>query len=376
MLDFVVIQITIIQTRRYIMDSLLSLGGSAIIWLGIIFCISQSAMFSGLNLAFFSLSRLQLEMEVSQGNEQAKQILNLRQDSNFLLTTILWGNVGINVLLTLLSDSVLAGLTAFAFSTGFITIFGEILPQAYFSRNAMRMASILSPALKFYQIILFPVAKPSALLLDGWLGKEGIDYLGEKDLRNVIKQHVEAEEADVDHVEGIGALNFLAIDDVKVSDEGEIVTESSIIKLPTKLDFPIFPTFSCDESDDLLKRIHASGHKWVVLANEQGKPFLLLDADGALRAALFDKEQTFDLYDFCHRPLILTDDKVTLGEVISHLKGKESLGVKHDAAIKFDAVLVWTEQPRIITGADILGRLLKGINATPSQPKKTEIDKV
>ena len=48
----------------------------------------------------------------------------MRRDSNFLLTTILWGNVGVNVLLTLLSDSVLAGLAAFLFSTVVITVFG------------------------------------------------------------------------------------------------------------------------------------------------------------------------------------------------------------------------------------------------------------
>jgi CBS domain containing-hemolysin-like protein len=40
------------------------------------------------------------------------------------------------VLLTLLSDSVLAGLGAFGFSAIVITIFGEIVPQAYFSRHA------------------------------------------------------------------------------------------------------------------------------------------------------------------------------------------------------------------------------------------------
>ena len=67
------------------------------LWLGIVFCISQSAIFSGLNLAFFSLSRLQLEVESTKGNKDAKKILALRGDSNFLLTTILWGNVGINV---------------------------------------------------------------------------------------------------------------------------------------------------------------------------------------------------------------------------------------------------------------------------------------
>jgi CBS domain containing-hemolysin-like protein len=88
-----------------------------VIWLAIALCISQSAIFSGLNIALFSLSRLQLEVESAKGNVAAKKVLALRSDSNFLLTTILWGNVGINVLLTLLSASALAGISAFLFST-------------------------------------------------------------------------------------------------------------------------------------------------------------------------------------------------------------------------------------------------------------------
>lgn len=350
----------------------MSFSADFFIWLGIAFCISQSAMFSGLNLAFFSLSRLQLEVEVKHGNQAAEKILKLRQDSNFLLTTILWGNVGINVLLTLLSDSVLAGFSAFAFSTGFITIFGEIMPQAYFSRNAMKMASVLSPVLRIYQWLLFIVAKPSALILDGWLGKEGIDYLREKDLRKMIKQHVEAEEADVDHVEGIGALNFLALDDVKVSDEGEPVEPSSIISLPSKLDLPIFPTFECSPQDELLKRINESGHKWVVLTDETNQPQLILDADGALRAALFSPTESIDLYHFCHRPLIIQDENTTLDDVISHLKIQDARISIHEGVIDFDAVLVWTSSPRIITGADILGRLLKGIQAEAQVLRNTD----
>ncbi|NIQ31706.1 MAG: DUF21 domain-containing protein, partial [Acidobacteria bacterium] len=79
-------------------------------WAGIAFCLSQSAMFSGLNLAFFSVSRLQLEAEAEQGNAAALRVLRLRDDANFLLCTILWGNVSVNVLLALLSESVLAGV--------------------------------------------------------------------------------------------------------------------------------------------------------------------------------------------------------------------------------------------------------------------------
>ena len=113
---------------------------NTLVWLGIGFCVTQSAMFSGLNLAFFSISKLRLEIEEKKNNRHAVKIARLRKDSNFLLTTILWGNVGINVLLTLLSNSVMAGVAAFMFSTFIITFLGEIMPQAYFSRHAMQTA--------------------------------------------------------------------------------------------------------------------------------------------------------------------------------------------------------------------------------------------
>jgi CBS domain containing-hemolysin-like protein len=72
-------------------------------------------MFSGMNLALFSIGRLRQEVEASLGNRDASKILDLRNDSNFLLTTVLWRNVGINVLLTLLSNSVLIEISAFFF---------------------------------------------------------------------------------------------------------------------------------------------------------------------------------------------------------------------------------------------------------------------
>lgn len=343
------------------MDFLTYFDTEALIWMGILFCISQSAMFSGLNLAFFSMSMLFLEVETSHGNKQAEKILTLRKDSNFLLTTILWGNVGINVLLTLLSDSVLAGISAFAFSTVFITLFGEIFPQAYFSRNALKMASRLYPVLRFYQYLLLIVAKPSALFLDAWLGREGIDYLREKELKSVITKHVEADEAEVDHVEGIGALNFLAIDDIKVSREGELITPESIICLPSTLDLPTIPEIDRSPDDPFLEKLHQSGHNWVVLCDETGEPHLIMDADGALRAAIFDRDIDFEPYRFCHRPMIIKDEEMTLDEVILHLKSDADKDKHDDSAIEFDVVLVWGKEPRIITGADLLGRLLKGI---------------
>ncbi|MGB5398501.1 MAG: DUF21 domain-containing protein, partial [Gammaproteobacteria bacterium] len=260
------------------------------VWIGIIFCISQSAMFSGLNLALLGISRLRLEVEATAGNPAAVKVLTLRKDVNFLLTTILWGNVCINVLLTLLSNSVMTGLTAFIFSTVLITFAGEIAPQAYFSRHAMRMGSLLAPLLRLYQFILYPVAKPSALVLDKWLGKEGISYFRERDLHTVIRKHIESDESDVSRLEGIGAMNFLALDDIVVTQEGEYIDPDSVIKLPTENGLPLFPKFERDANAEFLRRINSSGKKWVIITDEQDQPCMVMNANAFLRDALFGKD--------------------------------------------------------------------------------------
>lgn len=326
------------------------------VWLGIIFCLTQSAMFSGLNLAFFGVSRLQLEVE-AETNPKAQRVLKMREDSNFLLTTILWGNVGINVMLTLLSSSVLAGVAAFLFSTVAITFLGEIIPQAYFSRNALRMASLLGPVLRIYQFILYPVAKPSARMLDAWLGKESPEFFREQVIRDMLLRHVEHHNSDVDDVEGIGALNFLDIDDLSAIEEGTDIDPTSIIKLHSDVDLPRLPEFEATMEDPFLKSIHESGRKWVILADEGGEPQLILDSDGFLRDVLFGKEPV-DAYKYCHRPIIIKSNKTNLGSVIRLMRRSK---VGSHGVIENDVVLIWTSTPRIITGADLFDRLLHGI---------------
>lgn len=330
-------------------------------WIGIVFCISQSAMFSGMNLALFSIGRLRLEVEAAGGNKNAEKLLRLRDDSNFILTTVLWGNVGINVLLTLLSNSVLTGISAFLFSTILITFAGEILPQAYFSRNALKMVSILSPVLRFYQYLLYPFTKSSALFLDWWLGQENIQYFREHNMREIIKKHIASEETDIDLIEGLGALNFLSIDDLTVLQEGAILDSESIVELSTNGTEIVFPDFLGMPSDPFLKKIEFSGHKWVVLTDQQKEPKLVMDADGFLRHALFGDAKPAPK-KYCHKPIVVKNTSTKIGHVLQQFKIQEAHNL--DEVIKEDIVLIWGEEKRIITGADILGRLMRGIAQT------------
>ena len=318
-------------------------------WLGIIFCLTQSAMFSGLNLAFFSLSRLQLEVEAERGDKRAAKMLKLRQDSNFLLATILWGNVSINVLLTMLSDSVMAGAFAFLFSTIAITVLGEIIPQAYFSRHALKVASILAPCIRFYQILLYPVAKLTGLGLDAWLGKEGITYFREKELSGILKAHVESGKGEVGRVEGTGAMNFLAVDDLPVSKVGSPVKEDSVIVQPVK-DGKV----SFQDHEQFLAQVKNSDCKWMVIASDAYQPLLVLDADAFCRSVLRESKPV-DPLAFCKGPLVIKEAKYTLGRALMDLKEAPDEVTK-------ELILVWTKtERRIISGSDVLKLLFKGV---------------
>jgi hypothetical protein len=338
-----------------------------VIWIGIVVCLSQSGMLSGLNLAFFTLSKLDLELRASRNDRHARRVLAIRQDSNLLLVTVLWANVGVNVLLALLSGSVLAGVAAFIFSTVLITIVGEIVPQAYFSRHALRMASFLAPLLRLYQIVLYPVAKPTALALDRWLGPEAIGYFKEDDFRTLVTMHMKSAESDIDRVEGRGALNFLALDDLPLSAEGEPVDSQSIVAVSFEGGRPIFPGIEPSTSDPFLDEIHRSQKKWVVLVDAESQPRLVLDSDEFIREALF-KPDTFHPLRHCHRPIVVNDPRTPLGDVITRFKVNPVHAA--DDVIDDDIVLLWADEKRILTGADILGRLLRGIVRKQAHPSE------
>ena len=143
-----------------------------------------------------------------------------------------------------------------------------------------------------------------------------------------------------------------------VSDEGELVDPDSILTLPTKVDLPLIPEVS-SASDPFVSTVNESGRKWVILADSEGRPQLVLDADAYLRAVM-SGETPVDGYAHCHRPIVIDDPESPLGHIILRLRA--GLEADSDATIDKDIVLLWTDDvKKVITGADLLGRLLRGM---------------
>jgi len=148
------------------------------VWVTILFVIcllTLSGLFSGLNLGLMSLTPHDLAVIQEAGTEKdrryAKKIHPVRKKGNFLLCTILLGNVLVNSTTTILLDTLISGGFAVAGATLAIVIFGEIIPQAICSRHGLQVGARTITLTKLFMIVTFPIAFPLSKLLDIILGK-------------------------------------------------------------------------------------------------------------------------------------------------------------------------------------------------------------
>jgi len=97
-----------------------------------------------------SLSASELKRKMTLGSTEAKKVYAVRRRGNLLLTTLLIGNVAVNSALAIFLGSVASGVVAGLIATGLIVIFGEIMPQAIFSRYALSLGAKVDWLVKIF----------------------------------------------------------------------------------------------------------------------------------------------------------------------------------------------------------------------------------
>ncbi|MCK5285985.1 MAG: DUF21 domain-containing protein [Candidatus Pacebacteria bacterium] len=177
----------------------------------IIILLLFSALFSGLTLGLMSLNTPELKRKMSLGDKNAKKIYPIRKEGNLLLTTLLLGNVAINSALAIFLGSIASGLVAGLIATGLIVVFGEIIPQAIFSRFALQLGAKVIWIVKIFIFIFYPISWPIAWMLDKSLGKELATIYSKKELIKIVEEHEDTQESSIDLDEERiikGALTF------------------------------------------------------------------------------------------------------------------------------------------------------------------------
>lgn len=204
-------------------------------WLSIPILLIGSALFSGLNLGIMSLSPQDLRRKARHGNEAAKRIYPIRKTGNQLLTTVLLGNVAVNAILSVYLGSVLSGAIASTIATALIFIFGEILPQAVFARHALKLSSILTPVIKVFLFIFYPIAKPVSMAIDHILGEEAPHRFSKGEIMSFISEQEDLNHAPIDADEERIVHGALQFSNIKV---GDIMTPRSVVQ-SVDLDDPL-----------------------------------------------------------------------------------------------------------------------------------------
>ena len=128
-----------------------------------------SGFISGTEVAYFSLSKADLEKE---GDPNILQVNQLLDNPKKLLATILISNNFINILFILLftyvGDYYFAGLSStlikflieIVLVTFLILLFGEVLPKIYANRNASSFASFMAKPMLFLNSMLTFLSSP------------------------------------------------------------------------------------------------------------------------------------------------------------------------------------------------------------------------
>uniref|UniRef100_A0A8C9Y714 Metal transporter n=1 Tax=Sander lucioperca TaxID=283035 RepID=A0A8C9Y714_SANLU len=194
-------------------------------WLQVIFIsmlLCLSGMFSGLNLGLMALDPMELQIVQNCGTEKeknyAKKIEPVRSQGNYLLCSLLLGNVLVNTTLTILLDDIAgSGLIAVVMSTIGIVIFGEIVPQAICSRHGLAVGANTIFLTKFFMLLTFPASYPVSKLLDYLLGQEiGTVYNREKllEMLRVTDPYNDLVKEELNIIQGALELRTKTVEDV------------------------------------------------------------------------------------------------------------------------------------------------------------------
>lgn len=175
--------------------------GTLSILITVLALVAFSAICSGLNVGLVSLDEGDLRRKANLGNAAARRVLPFRKNLHLTLAGILLSNVASITGTSLVLDNRFNGIVAEIASTLLIVIFGEILPQAFFARYALKFCALLAPLLRCMVIATYPVAKPLQLLLDALFGHEVPHLQSRRELGLLMAEHAVAEESELDEDE-------------------------------------------------------------------------------------------------------------------------------------------------------------------------------
>lgn len=144
---------------------------AAIMWLALVLCIVLSGLFSAMETAYSTASKVRLTTMSDEGDKKAGKVLKLLNNYEKVLFTVLVGNNIVNIIATTLATLLfiaMMGDIGATVSTIVITVvvllFGEISPKMLAKQHPEGFAKNVYGFLRACMFILTPIT----FILDGW----------------------------------------------------------------------------------------------------------------------------------------------------------------------------------------------------------------
>ncbi len=130
-----------------------------------------SAYFSATETAFTSVNRIRIKNLANDGNKRAREVHDLSEKFDALLSTILVGNNIVNIAMSSIATvlfmemyPVYGATVATVVITIVVLVFGEISPKSLAKESPERFAMFSAPILRIFMVLLAPVN----LIFSGW----------------------------------------------------------------------------------------------------------------------------------------------------------------------------------------------------------------
>ena len=130
----------------------------------LILLVFLSAFFSATETAFSTCNRIRLKNQAEKGNQKAEKALQLLENYDNLITTILIGNNFVNIANASLAAALFTtiygsnGPTISTFvMTAIVLIFGEIVPKSFANRFADSYVLAVANIMNILEIVLYPL---------------------------------------------------------------------------------------------------------------------------------------------------------------------------------------------------------------------------
>ena len=188
-----------------------------------------SAFFSATETAFSSVNKTKLRVKAQENHKGAKNALDLAENFDKVLSTILVGNNLVNITLSSLclivftnilnGNANLAATVSTIVTTVIVLIFGEITPKMIAKEKSEGASIVLGYPIRFFMIILYPITllfTGLKFLLKKMFKLEGEEKITEEELLTIVEEA--QEDGALNESESQLISSSIEFDDVLVED--------------------------------------------------------------------------------------------------------------------------------------------------------------